>query len=541
VVKRLIALFVLLSALTGIVNAQAAKPPRGAYSPETPYAVPGGIQTRDTVYVVNTTSDDDYQNGNTCDPDAGAGLTLREAIEDCSAGGAATIYVPAGIYFLQDDLDSNYDDVTIIGENPLTTIIDNSRDDVIRAAGHGFSLTLAAGQSAMIANLTFRDSDATFSNTNLGGGGLLVLGTGGSLTLHNLIFDSNSGARGGAIAVEGELDLSITNATFKDNAATAGSGGALYFSGTGPGSDISISDSVFIGNTATNAGGALYFWEISNVLFSDVTIMKNEAGGAGGGIFLDFARASFVNTEITLNSASHAGGISSADTAYLYNTVIENNIETPDDGTSDCYIDVANFFSLGNNAIGNLLYCDVQLQPSDVYNNLLYNGGFEQFSSTSKLPAGWAVRAPGAVRTCNKTGKSASGVCALKLTAFARVQQTVDLTDLTFSASDVLKLFAEGLGNAASKASVKVIVSYGDGTPKDTDKITFNGAGPTAGFDSADNLLALSSGNVSKIVVKIANSAGTLYLDRVYVFVDLSGVPRGVLPVPAAPALRGSN
>src|SRR5690606_29206882 len=113
-----------------------------------------GIQIRDTVYVVNTTSDDDHNNGNICDPDAGAGLTLREAIEDCSAGGAVTIFVPAGVYLLKDDLDSMYNNVTIIGEDPLTTIIDNTRDDVTRDAGHGFSFNLGAGQAATIANLT---------------------------------------------------------------------------------------------------------------------------------------------------------------------------------------------------------------------------------------------------------------------------------------------------------------------------------------------------------------------------------------------------
>jgi predicted outer membrane repeat protein len=529
-----------LGALTGIINAQAAQPLRGAYSPEAPYAVPGGIQTRDTVYVVNTTSDEDHNNGNTCDPDAGAGLTLREAIEDCAGGGATTIYVPAGVYLLKDDLDSMYNDVAIIGENPLTTIIDNTRDDVTRDAGHGFSFNLGAGQSAMIANLTFRDSDATFSNTNLGGGGLLVLGTGGSLTLHNLIFDSNRGADGGAIAVEGDLNLTITNATFTNNAATAGRGGALYFSGNTGSSVISISDSVFIGNSALFSGGALSFYEIDNVLFSNVTIMKNESGGSGGGIHLDYAHSSFVNTEITLNSASKAGGISTADNVYIYNTVIEDNTDT--NGTPDCYIDVERFYSQGHNAFGNLFLCDVELHPTDVYENLLTNGGFEQAGATNKIPAGWAVKAPGAVRACNKTGKSASGVCALKLTSTGRIQQSVDLTGLTFGATDVLKLFAEGLGKAGSKASVKVIVTYGDGTPKDTDKITFNGAGASTGYDTADNLLPLNSGDVSKIVVKIANISGTVYLDRVYLFVDLSGVLRGVLPVPAAPStLRGSN
>src|SRR5690606_14164096 len=186
---------------------------------------------------------------------------------------------------LKDDLDSMYNNVTIIGEDPLTTIIDNTRDDVTRDAGHGFSFNLGAGQAATIANLTFRDSDANLSSSNLGGGGLLVAGTGGSLTLHNLIFDSNSGADGGAIAVEGDLNLTITNATFTNNSATDGSGGALYFSGSTGSSVISISDSIFAENTATHSGGALFFFEIDNVLLSNVTIMKNESGGSGGGIY----------------------------------------------------------------------------------------------------------------------------------------------------------------------------------------------------------------------------------------------------------------
>jgi hypothetical protein len=261
--------------------------------------------------------------------------------------------------------------------------------------------------------------------------------------------------------------------------------------------------------------------------------MKNEAGGGGGGIHLDYAHSSFINTEITLNSAVQAGGISTADNVYIYNTVIEDNTDTY--GTPDCYIDVERFWSQGNNAFGNLFLCEVEFHPTDVYENLLDNGGFEKAGATGKTAASWTVKAPGAVRVCNKTGKAASGVCALKLTSTARVQQTVDLTDVVFGGSDVLKLFAEGLGKPSSNASVKVIVTYGDGTPKDTDKITFTGAGETEGFDTADTLLPLSSASVSKIVVKIANTGGTLYLDRVYLFVDLSGVPRGVLPVPEAP------
>ena len=94
------------------------------------------VTIRATAFPVTTTADEEDFS---CDPDApdgdgnledgvgGTGRSLREALESCPLEDLnGIVYVPAGTYTLSDDLDSQFDNVHIIGEDPLTTIVENS-------------------------------------------------------------------------------------------------------------------------------------------------------------------------------------------------------------------------------------------------------------------------------------------------------------------------------------------------------------------------------------------------------------------------------
>jgi predicted outer membrane repeat protein len=132
----------------------------------------------------------------------------------------------------------------------------------------------------------------------------------------------------------------LNHLIIENNSVSGGnSGGGINFRN----SDTSISDIIFINNTAGSAGGGLFSHasslELENLVF------RNNSAMYGGGIFLSFSNAVFKNVIITGNTASISGG-------GLY--CLETNADFDSNQLSNIYLNNSNMRDCGAD-----IYCDL--------------------------------------------------------------------------------------------------------------------------------------------------------------------------------------
>ena len=239
---------------------------------------------------------------------AGPG-SLRQAIIDAnSAPGADTIILPAGTYVLSGDLDIT-DDVTITGAGATTTILDGGGNDRVFNVSSG---------TVDMSGLTIRNGDAGGS----AGGGMRI-GSGGNVTLTNVIVSGNVAGDGGGIHNSGTLVL--TDVEISGNSGPSGWGGGLYNNAA----TAQLERVTFSGNVAGKDGGGIYNFGVGARLeLTNVTISGNTATSDGGGIYTSRPVNIITNSTIALNTASSGGGIyvqGAQGQAVLKNTILDNN------------------------------------------------------------------------------------------------------------------------------------------------------------------------------------------------------------------------
>ena len=245
--------------------------------------------------------------------------------------------------------------------------------------------------------------DVTFDNNLSVGsaGGILFLGR--KLVIDGLVATGNesTGNSGGALFVSGTAhakQVKIVNAIFDGNMAT--DGGAISFASTGDSLDIQHSS--FVGNVASDDGGALYMTggvlDVTNVTFSG-----NQASGDGGAIYM------FGSTVFTMQHATLSGGSASRGNALYINLTLgttpaelANNLI---DG--DCDIsDAGEMTSLGGNIEGNGDSCDFDA-GSDLVSQSTEQLGLQPLTDnlggtpTHELKAASVARGQGVPAICN--------------------------------------------------------------------------------------------------------------------------------------------
>jgi predicted outer membrane repeat protein len=158
---------------------------------------------------------------------------------------------------------------------------------VLANAGAGDTIVFAPGVSGTI-TLTNGTLGLTKSVTITGpGAGTLAIDGGGSTGILSIT--------AGPVSVSG---LTFTHGAAQDGGAIQASAGAL----------LTVSDSVFSGNSATAIGGAIAVQ--SSLSVSDSTFTGNSAGGAAGEGGAIFAHIPFtvVNSTFSANTAGSSGG-----------------------------------------------------------------------------------------------------------------------------------------------------------------------------------------------------------------------------------------
>ncbi|WP_025323329.1 choice-of-anchor Q domain-containing protein [Deferrisoma camini] len=256
--------------------------------------------------------------------DASGNCTLRAAIQETNAcAGRDAITLPAGTYALTlvgsgedagatGDLDVT-DDLAIQGAGAATTVIDGSApfDDRIFHVLNDVPTTFDG--------LTLQNVDIASS-----GGGIA---TGGDLTVRNAAISDNTGGDGTGInAWSPVATVTVTDTTMSNNTSTGSYGGAIRVEGT-----LNLSGSTLSGNTMPYAyghyGAAIYGGAGSTINITDTLLDNNAAGYAEAVRGADNATINITDSTISNTQAGRAVTGSSGSTINIVRSQIVDNLE----------------------------------------------------------------------------------------------------------------------------------------------------------------------------------------------------------------------
>lgn len=219
---------------------------------------------------------------------------LATAITNASSGATLSL-APECLYWLTGALPAVSRDLTIIG----------NRATLARSYAPGtpdFTI-LTVGAAVIISGLNFRH-----------GTGAIATNGEGPLTVNGGVFTGNIASHGGAIDDRSADGVHVDGVTFTGNSATD-AGGAIYSGGLhGP----VVKDSTFTGNTAPN-GGALFDFSYGDTSISGSRFIGNRAS-SGGAITLDAVSGT------TLSHVLISGNYATGDGGGIVGTTLAWNI-----------------------------------------------------------------------------------------------------------------------------------------------------------------------------------------------------------------------
>ena len=280
---------------------------------------------------------------------------------------------------------------------------------------HGVTVSRGASIAGGVAILnlgitTIQDSVVTNS---IGEGGGAVKNVGTLNVFRSLIANNFVTHEGGGIRNEG--NAVVENSTIAHNESS--DGGGIENTGT-----LVVKNSAIIFNRTDGdqAGGGIFNGG-GTVEIVNSTIANNLAGNGGGGIS-SFGQVAITNSTIRENHAvrGQGGGISNfGGTLQIQNTIIAGNTfgTSSLDQALDCF---GNITSLGNNLVGDITDCTINLQTSDLTGDPslapMVGGGDEDPPAAAHYPVapGSAVVDKGNPNACaphDQVGHFRAGTC----------------------------------------------------------------------------------------------------------------------------------
>ncbi|GAA5508073.1 FG-GAP-like repeat-containing protein [Novipirellula caenicola] len=275
-------------------------------------------------FVVDTVADNDPQAG-VCvaAPAPGNGTcSIRTAIIAADNNpGLDRIEIPAGTYninpnFGSFDYDSSQDiDFLGVGTNPADVVIDGG------GVSRGFDIFSSGPPNTVtMDNFTIQNGVASDGS---GGGAINIFGS-ASLVLRNMVLQDNRadedplfpGFTSSGGAVQAGVDVTIENSIFRRNIATE-SGGAIDFSTTDQPRTLTIRNSTIENNDTGDSdvdfglgGGVNVRGFNSSLILDTVDIANNMAGDSGGGVYFEGSSITVTDSDFTSNQAlgSDSGG-----------------------------------------------------------------------------------------------------------------------------------------------------------------------------------------------------------------------------------------
>jgi CSLREA domain-containing protein len=270
-------------------------------------------------FVVNSLGDErDAALGDGVCATAAGTCTLRAAVQEANASlGPDTIYVPAGVYSLQDgerggcffDADLGItDDVVITGDGPENTVI----------TGSGQRTVISVGVQITV---EFVGVTVTGGSQRIGFAASGVESCGSTLNLTRVVVRNNANGPAIRSVTANDVTGSVTlrNSAVRDNASL----------GIDSDSRLTLIDSSVTGNTGYLGGGISARRAIS---LTRTLISGNTAAIEGGGI--DSAgNLTVIDSAITGNRAMrYSGGGIKGDGVTLVNSTVSGNIADPNGG-----------------------------------------------------------------------------------------------------------------------------------------------------------------------------------------------------------------
>ncbi len=317
----------------------------------------------------------------------------------------------------------SFNNLTIIGQNPLNTII-KSDSYQLRSQNtlNIYNITLDGVSICNYKNfnaygVVFENSSGAYrgSYSNVFGGA--VYSTGGNILIDSSSFKGNTALYGGAIYATGS-NVKITNSTFENNYAEK-YGGAIA---SETNSVLEITDSSFINcYTLNNAGGAIYTKESSlNVKKSNFTSCNATFGGAicdldsnsnidsiiasennanyqGGAIYKMYGQMTLTSSSFTSNKASSGGAVFADNSSEISIKLSKfNSNEAINEGGAIYTILNTNETVSSNTYSNNKANTGKDHYKSTGYNLFIGNGNYIQyvgdFSFIQELPSKYDLR-----------------------------------------------------------------------------------------------------------------------------------------------------
>ena len=191
----------------------------------------------------------------------------------------------------------------VYAAGPMTILAENT--DVLNNSATGWAGGVFAYNGVVI-----NAENTKFLNNTAGAAGGILLWSNSSATLNNSEVSGNktSGNGGGVYVFDATCSLTTSNGTvFRDNSGYRG-GGIFSSGGT-----VTIDDSTFEKNTATDDGGAIAATQNSSLTVRNSKVLENKAADTAGGILAEKSTLEVTDSIVDGNRASVGGGIYIAD------------------------------------------------------------------------------------------------------------------------------------------------------------------------------------------------------------------------------------
>jgi predicted outer membrane repeat protein len=230
--------------------------------------------------------------------------------------------------------------INITGQSQTGTIIDAQGASYIFYIDEGYTVTISqltlrngnttSSGGAIYNNGTLTINKCTFENNNapsgtayIGDGGAIYNNRTGDLTVIDSIFSGNKARwAGGAIASSGTL--TVVNSRFTGN--NASHGGAIHnYQGT-----LTVTGSNFSGNEVIYHGGAIYNLGAFTLINSNFT--ANNANDYGGAIYHYRGTLTVTGSNFSGNDAYYGGAIRNDDELIITGSTYTNNYARIDGG-----------------------------------------------------------------------------------------------------------------------------------------------------------------------------------------------------------------
>jgi uncharacterized repeat protein (TIGR01451 family) len=232
-----------------------------------------------------------------------SGMTIQGGNATTGSGGGIRVSGGCSLTLDNDIVQKNHADASGGGISALNSNVTLSATIVKNnTSGTGGGIATAGSGSLLIRDTIIGNNISSSNSGGLGGGGILLAGT-GTVTIAGSEITHNSAAEdGGGLLDTGDAKLTISSSTFDVNSAGR-NGGALNLQTTVASTLTNVTVS---GNGANVGGGLFYAAGYGSIALVNDTIVLNGANTTVGGVFASSANGSlkFTNTVVAWNEVT---------------------------------------------------------------------------------------------------------------------------------------------------------------------------------------------------------------------------------------------